>query len=129
MTPQLTDWIWLDMRQTVSLAELSQACGLSSEELGELMDYGALAPSQPLQPQRRSPDEVTSQLPHQFRADWITRLRTAAGLRLHYDLDLFSMGMMLGYLTRIEDLERQLASLLAQSPRAARPSPGQGSEN
>jgi chaperone modulatory protein CbpM len=123
MKPQTTEWIWLDTRETVSLAELSQACGLSSDELGELIDYGALQPSTPLQPHSVFSNEV---LPHasalpspcEFGADWVTRLRTAASLRQHYDLDLFSMGMMLGYLTRIEDLERQLASLLAQSSAA-----------
>ena len=129
MKPQLTEWIWLDTRETVSMAELSQACGLSSDELGELMDYGALAPLPPLQPQRCSAEEVSPNLPHQFRADWVSRLRTAAGLRLHYDLDLFSMGMMLGYLTRIEDLERQLATLSAQLPAAPWTSPRGGYDN
>ncbi len=129
MKPQMTEWIWLDTRETVSLAELSQACGLSSDELGELIDYGALQPSTPLQPHRVLPHESALPSPCEFRADWITRLRTAASLRQHYDLDLFSMGMMLGYLTRIEDLERQVASLLAQSPAAPRPSLGQGYEN
>ena len=129
MNPHLTEWLWLDPLETVSMAELSRACGLSAAELDELIDYGALAPCVQRQPSARSFD-VTELAPADlFGADCITRLRTVASLRLHYDLDLFSMGMMLGYLTRIEELEQQLASLVAQAPIAAEPGLRGGYEN
>ena len=44
MHPPPFEVTWLDTRETVSLAELSRVCGMSQEELVELVEYGALAP-------------------------------------------------------------------------------------
>jgi chaperone modulatory protein CbpM len=43
-------------------------------------------------------------------------LRTAGKLRQDFDLDLFTVGLLLGYLNRIEALERQVRTLKAQTP-------------
>ena len=103
-TPEIT---WLDARETVTLTDLSQVCGLSADELDELMEYGALVPLGPL---------VPVQTLCRFSADWVTPLRTASRLRRDFDLDLFSMGMLLGYLNRIEAMEREMRALRAQVP-------------
>jgi chaperone modulatory protein CbpM len=106
MQPQPPDWIWLDARETVTSSELSQVCGLSLAELDELVDYGALAP-------------VTQDDQRQFfSADWVPPLRVAIKLRQDFDLDLFTVAMLLGYLTRIETLERQVNTLKAKLPGA-----------
>jgi chaperone modulatory protein CbpM len=104
MTEQASEWTWLDTRETVSISELSQVCGLSAAELDELVDYGALAP---LMMDREA---------HVFSATWVSPLRTASKLRRDFDLELFSVAMLLGYLNRIEALERELKAAQAQLP-------------
>jgi chaperone modulatory protein CbpM len=104
MNPQAHEWTWLDNRETVSVSELSEVCGLTAAELGELVDYGALAPV------------AMDQEVHVFRASWVSPLRIASKLRRDYDLELFSVAMLVGYLSRIETLERELQALRAQQP-------------
>lgn len=108
MEQQLLDVAWLDAREAVTLAELAQTCALSVAELDELMDYGALVPMQDVRQERR------------FSADCVMPLRTAGKLRQDFDLDLFTVGLLLGYLNRIEALERELQSLRAQLPAHSR---------
>ena len=102
MNQHLVEWIRLDASETVDTLELSQASGLSMAELEELVEYGALVPLSP------GGDALL------FSATVVVPVRTVARLRLDYDLDLFTAGMLLGYLGRIEGLERQLQSLRAQ---------------
>lgn len=109
MQTAITEVAWLDARQTITLTDLAQACGLSAAELDELVDYGALVPLGP---------QATVQTLHQFSAEWVTPLRTASRLRRDFDLDVFSMGMLLGYLNRIDELERDMRALRAQLPSA-----------
>lgn len=104
MTPQLFDVAWLDAREAVTVAELARVCALSPAELDELVDYGALVPVEELQQERL------------FSAECVMPLRTAGRLRQDFDLDLFTVAMLLGYLNRIEALERELLSLRAQLP-------------
>ena len=104
MDDQISEWAWLDARETVTVAELARACGLSANELEELVEYGALPPLQ------------ATQSEHVFSAEWVMPLRTAGRLRADYDLDLFAVGMLLGYLNRIDELERRLQALQAQLP-------------
>lgn len=104
MEQQLLDVAWLDAREAVTLAELAQICALSVDELDELMDYGALVPMQDVRQERL------------FSAECAMPLRTAGKLRQDFDLDLFTVGLLLGYLNRIEALERQVRSLQARLP-------------
>ncbi len=104
MEQQLLDVAWLDARVAVTLAELAQICALSVDELDELMDYGALVPMQDVRQERL------------FSAECAMPLRTAGKLRQDFDLDLFTVGLLLGYLNRIEALERQVRSLQARLP-------------
>ncbi|WP_341918189.1 chaperone modulator CbpM [Polaromonas sp. YR568] len=104
MEQQLLDVAWLDAREAVTLAELAQICALSVDELDELMDYGALVPMQDVRQERL------------FSAECVMPLRMAGKLRQDFDLDLFTVGLLLGYLNRIETLERQVQSLQAHLP-------------
>lgn len=104
MQPPSTELIWLDSRETVSLAELSQVCGMSMDELDELVDYGALVP---LAPSSSKPDDL-------YSAACIVQLRTVCKLRLDFDLDVFTAAVLLGYLDRIAELQRQVISLQAR---------------
>ena len=104
MSAQALQVSWLDARETISVAELARACGMTSAELEELVGYGALAPL-PAQQDERS-----------FSGALVAPLRAAARLREHYDLDLFTVSVLLDYLNRIEALEQQLHSLRAHLP-------------
>ncbi len=104
MNPHQSDWHWLDARDTVSAIELCRACGLSADELDELMDFGALAPVEGATQARV------------FSAQDIVLLRAVGKLRADFDLDAFTMALLLGYLARIEALERQVSSLQAYLP-------------
>jgi len=101
MTTQTLEISWLDGQETLSLSELARVSSLNTDELNELVDYGALIPLvfvQAGQPQRH------------FSAAFAMPLREASRLRMDYDLDLFTVAILLGYLCRIESLEQQLRS-------------------
>ena len=108
MTPQPFEITWLDGHETVSLSDLSRACGLDTQELAELVDYGALVPLDA---------EPRGQL---FSAEIVVQLRIAGKLRLDFDLDVFTVALLMGYLSRIDALERQVRSLEARLPHHAR---------
>ena len=101
------EWIWLDEVQSVTLPELARVCGISTADLDELVEYGAL------QPLQSEPAETGRPL---FSADCVTRMRTASQLQLDFDLDWFAVALLLQHIQRIETLERQLRSLRAQLP-------------
>ena len=104
MKPQPHDWIWPDATETLSIAELSRSCHLTAEEIDELIEYGALAPVQ------KDTDEVV------FSAACAPALRNACKLRQDYDLDLFTVALLMEYLSRIEALEREVRFLHAHVP-------------
>jgi len=99
-----SEWLNLDARACISLNELADCCGLTATELDELVDYNALTPLDGVAPERV------------FSAHWVVSLRAVAKLRLDFDLDLFTMAMMLVQLDRITQLEQQVQSLRAQLP-------------
>lgn len=94
----------LDASNTITLTELAQCCGISAAELDELVDYNALTPV------------ATTAAELTFSAHWVVPLRTAAQMRLDFDLDVFTMAILLGQLIQIDLLQRQLQSLKAQLP-------------
>ena len=95
------EWMWLDARRAVEAGELARMCGLTLQEVAELVDYGALEPLQ----------DGT------FRADLVAPLRQALQVRVRFDLDLFTAGLLAGHLHRIEALERELRALRAHATR------------
>jgi chaperone modulatory protein CbpM len=107
MNAQAVEVAWLDARETVTAAELTRACGLTAAELDELIEYGVLAPLR-----RNEPERV-------FSAECVVPLRAAGRLRHDLDLDLFAVAILLGYLNRIEELEREVKSLRAHLPEHA----------
>ncbi|BCO25903.1 hypothetical protein MIZ03_0782 [Rhodoferax lithotrophicus] len=112
MIPEQTDWRWLDTRETITSAELSDCCGMSEAELDELVDYCVLEPVAPINQQRA------------FSAHWVVPLRHASKMRADFDLDIFTVAILLGNLTRIDVLERQVHSLQALLPPEMRPNMG-----
>jgi chaperone modulatory protein CbpM len=96
---------WMDPQRRIDQAELARMCNLSPAELGKLVDYGALVPLL---------GEDGALL--QFSAGCVAPLREAARLRGHYDLDLFTVSLLLGYLQRIAHLEHQVRSLQSHPP-------------
>ena len=104
MNLTLVEWVWLDASETMTLVELSSCCGIGEEDLQELVEYSALVPLQP------------ATQPPSFSAEWVTPLRTAGKLRSDFDLELFTVALLLGHLNRIETLERQVKSLQSLVP-------------
>lgn len=104
MNLALTEWVWMDTSETMTLAELSSCCGIDAVDLEELVEYSALVPLQP------------ATQPPAFSAEWVTPLQTAAKLRSDFDLELFAVALLLGHLNCIESLERQVKSLQALVP-------------
>lgn len=104
---QTFEWIWLDEVQSVTLPELARVCGISTADVDELVEYGALKPL---------PAGPPGEDRRLFSADCVTRMRTASQLRLDFDLDLFAVALLLDHIQRIETLEQQVRSLKAQLP-------------
>ena len=104
---QAVEWVWLDEVQSVTMPELARVCGISTADVAELVEYGAL------QPLQTGPSEADLRM---FSADCVTRMRTVSKLRLDFDLDLFAVALLLDHIQRIETLERQVRSLQAQLP-------------
>ena len=113
MNQATAEWSWIDTTATLTLSDLAEVCGLATTELDELVEYGALqpVPSTPPRPAARAPSCAVL-----FSSACVVPLRTAGKLRRDYDLDLFSVGLMLEYLNRIDSLERQVQWLQTQNP-------------
>lgn len=108
MAIETLDWTWLDAQRHVEQAELEHMCSLTSAEIDELVEYGALVPV-----------ITETTVVRQFSAGCVAPLREATRLRADYDLDLFTVSLLFGYLQRISDLEQQLHALQAHLPRSA----------
>ncbi len=104
MTQTSLESFGLDTTEVITLTELAQCCGMSPAELDELVDYNALVPLPDVAPERA------------FSARWVAPLRSASRLRLDFDLDLFTVAILLGQLVQIELLQRQLESVQALLP-------------
>jgi chaperone modulatory protein CbpM len=105
MQATVPDPMLLHPHQLVDEEELAQMCSMNRAELEELVDYGALAPLQ-----------HGAATEHLFSAACVPLLRRASRLRADFDLDLFTLGLLLGYLQRVEELEQQVRSLRARLP-------------
>jgi chaperone modulatory protein CbpM len=100
----LTDETWLDCHCELSLTELTQLADLSEAELRDLVEYGALEPTDP------------QASPWMFSGDCVMVVRSACRLRNEFDLDTHALALALQFLHRIRDLEAQLRSAHAQLP-------------
>ncbi len=108
MRVEITEAVWLDASVELSVAELSQLSGLSEAELGQLVEYDALAPSESAAAQGA------------FSADCLVTARAACRLRDDFELDADGLALVLSLLERIRGLESTVRSLQAQLPRRLR---------
>jgi chaperone modulatory protein CbpM len=95
---------WLHERYELTLAELCELSGLSESELRVLVDFGAIAPSDP------DAHEWT------FSAERLVVARSASRLRRDFDLDPQGLALAVALLERVRDLEEQLRDLRARIP-------------
>ena len=127
---------WPEATRTITLHHLADACGLGTAELDELVEYGALQPLPTLDANADAdPNPGTSPATdgngntqtsdtqatddsqpciRLFSAAFIAPLKVAGRLRRDFDLDLFSVGLLLEYLCRIDMLEHQLLWMQTQ---------------
>jgi chaperone modulatory protein CbpM len=105
MELEQTDAVWLDAHHEFSIADLEQCSGLSEAELRELVDYGALAPTNPQEA------EWT------FSGDIVVTVQAAGRLRADLELDPQALALALTLIKRIRALEAQIGNLRAQLPR------------
>jgi len=105
MKVELTDAQWLSEHAEVSIEELSELSGLSPELLRELVDYGALLPTNVQSAQWT------------FSADCVVAVRSVSRLREDFDLDANALSVALMLIERIRGLEAQLRELQTQFPR------------
>jgi chaperone modulatory protein CbpM len=93
--PGLAGVTWHEGARCVRQADLARAAGVSRDDLGELVDYGLV----PAAGDEKDPI---------FAADCVPPLREAARLRRLYDLDVFTMGLLYGFLQRLQSTESEL---------------------
>ena len=96
--------VWLESDREFSLAELTELSGLPEPVLRELVDYGALAPT----------DRGAAQWT--FGASFLLAVQTAGRLRVDLELEPQSLALALTLIGRIRELEAELCRLRAQLP-------------
>ena len=107
MQPNLPEALSLEPGFLVDPVEFAHMCGLSIPEVDELVEYGALAPA------------VTGSAGRvKFSSALVPPLRRALKLRDDFDLDLFTVSVLVSYLQRIAELEHEVRVLRAHLPRA-----------
>lgn len=99
---ELSEIAWLDAHDVLTLPELAEACTLLAADLQELLEDGALKPLHRV-------DAAWV-----FSAELVMPLRKAGQLRRDFDLDLFTAGLLLEQLLRIDSLENQVHALQAR---------------
>jgi chaperone modulatory protein CbpM len=104
MSTTAVEWTCADNCNPVPLSELAGSCGMSEVDLDELVDYSALVPIDLAQSERV------------FSSRWVAPLQAARKLQVDFDLDIFTVAIVLGNLCRIDALERQVHALKAQMP-------------
>ena len=104
MKIELTEVLWMDQYQELSLADLAKLSGLSEAELSELVDCGAIVPVN------------TDSAEWIFDAGCLVVAKTACRLRNDFELDTQGLAVALTLLARIHNLETQLHDLRAQLP-------------
>jgi chaperone modulatory protein CbpM len=110
MVTDAPDASWLDPHGRIDQGELATMCSLTVTEIEELVEYGSLTPV--------AGETVGVR---QFSAACVMPLREAVRLRGIYDLDLFTVSLLLGLLQRIGHLEHQLRTLQAHLPHGQPP--------
>ncbi|MEQ1519250.1 MAG: chaperone modulator CbpM [Usitatibacteraceae bacterium] len=94
--------VWLEHDESVSMDDLIRVSGLTTEDVHELVDIGALTPADP------------QQLPWIFSATSLLTVRKAARLRDELELDTHALALALSLLWQIQALESEIAQLRAR---------------
>lgn len=104
MQAKLTDMLWLNEHNTITLTELAEMSGLSSAELHELIDYGVIDPVE------AGREDVT------FYAHCVTTAKVAHRLRDDFELDTHGVALALTLIERMQELEARIRELRARIP-------------
>ncbi len=90
--------------------QLSESSGMSMMELGELVSYSALKPIK--RDAMHSKSIITDHWV--FSTQWLKPLCAASKMRNDFDLDLFTVAILLGNFQRIDELEQHVHALQLQ---------------
>lgn len=93
----VTDHLRPEERTQLDTHEFARIAGMAAEEVRELVDYGLLPPGR-------------------FDTHTALALRQAVRLRADFDLDLFTTGLLAGYMLEIADLKNVVRQLQAERP-------------
>jgi chaperone modulatory protein CbpM len=96
MNVECSESVLLDEQHEISLNELAELSGLSSEELCQLVDSGVLLPNNP------------AEAIWHFNSHYVISIRSLSRLKQDFELESNSLGLMLVFLERIRALEQQL---------------------
>lgn len=95
--------MWLDHHHDLSLHELAQLSGLSTQELNRLIDNGALKPN--------NENLNTAKSTQYFSSHCLISIRTLSRLKQDFELEPNALSLTLIFLERIRTLEFQLRDL------------------
>lgn len=102
MQVEYAEAVAVDARGEVTLSQLVEVSEMPEEDLRALVDYGALAPVDP------------AAASWTFTASWVVVARTAGRLRRDFELDAYSLSVVLRYAQRVDALEAELRALRAR---------------
>jgi chaperone modulatory protein CbpM len=98
------DAMWVEKREQLSVERLARMSGLSEDELCALVEYGALNPTNPEEPQWL------------FAQHCVMSVKTAGRLRQAFDLEPDALALTLSLIERIRDLQDELRKLRVSIP-------------
>jgi chaperone modulatory protein CbpM len=104
MKAMLTEMLWLDEHNTISLSELAELSGLSANEIKELVDTGVITPVEEHRGQAI------------FHAHYVITAKTAYRLRNDFELDSGGLALAMSLIERVQELEARLRELAAKHP-------------
>ncbi len=116
MKLEITDARWLCEHPEVSLEELVELSGLSSELLVELVEYGALAPTKTTSAAGAGSRSERQPTQWRFTSECVTTVQTVSRLREDFDLDANALSVAMMLIERIRGLEAQLQELQSHLP-------------
>jgi hypothetical protein len=99
---EIIDAVWFSESQTYTLTEVLTLSGLAETELRELVEFGALRPTDP---------DATTWV---FSGQSLLAMRTAKRIRSSFDLAPHDVALVMSLLEQIRGLERQLEQYRAR---------------
>lgn len=105
-----TEIMWLDEHHEVSLNELIELSGLSMQELQQLVESGALTPTNSTADKHLTSKNLNLEALH-FNSHCLVSIRTLSRLKHDFELEPNALALTLVFLERIRTLEFQLRGL------------------